>query len=63
MLISDSLIQYFRKTVITYPKLNPSVILPITELQVNEHQQFYKILLKQQIYEVLGQSIDINMSH
>ncbi len=63
MLISDSLMQYFRKTVITYPNLYPSVILPITEFQVNERQQFYQILLKQQMYEVLEQSIDIPMSY
>ncbi len=63
MLISDPLIQYFGKSVINIQILNPSVIIPITGLEVKEHQRFYQILLIEQIYEVLKQSIDIPMSY
>ncbi len=35
--------------------------MPITEIQVNMHQQFHQILPIQQIYEVFQQSMDETM--
>ncbi len=61
MLIPGSLSKYFRIWVIQFYFSNTSVIIPITGFKMNHHLSIHQILAIQQIYEVLGQSIEIKI--